>query len=113
MKFDIVYSMIAVTIGLLFSYGLWSMAGPLSAFILIGSAIYLCATLVMIVGVRHENSRTTTNLSVLSGTFFVIGLAINIAFCFVGYAPVIYMMVSAISFLVYLAALNALINTRQ
>lgn len=113
MKIDLIYFMIAMAIGLLLSYGLWSMAGLLSAFILIGSAIYLCTTLVMIMSVRHENPRTTTNLSVLSSTFFVIGLVSNAAFCFAGNIPVIYMMVNASSFLVYLAVVNVTLDARQ
>ncbi len=113
MRIDLFYFMIATAIGLLLSYGLWSMAGILSTFIVIGSVIYLCTTLVMVMSVRHENPRIRTNLSTLSGMFFVIGLASNAAFCFVGNVPVIYMMVNAISFLIYLAFINSILNARQ
>ena len=113
MKIDSVYFMIAVAIGLVLSYGLWSMAGELSTFIAIGSAVFLCVTLGMAMGVRHDNPRTRTNLSILSGAFFLIGLVINFAFCFSGNMPVPYIMTSAISFLAYLAITNFIQNARQ
>jgi hypothetical protein len=113
MKIDTVYFMIAVAIGLMLSYGLWSMAGELATFIAIGSVVYLCITLGMALGVRHENPRARTNLSIASILFFIIGLAINVGFCFAGNIPVIYLMVSAISFLIYLAAVNFIHNAKQ
>lgn len=113
MKIDSVYFMIAVAIGLFLSYGLWSMAGELSTFIAIGSLIFLCCTLGMAMGVRHDNPRTRTNLSMLSGTFFLVGLGINFVFCFVGNMPVLYIMVNAILFLTYLAITNFIQNARQ
>ena len=113
MNIDKVYFMITVAIGLLLSYGFWSMAGELSTFIAIGSAVFLCVTLGMAMGVRHDNPRTRTNLSVLSGAFFFVGLGVNTVFCFTGYVPVLYIMVSAICFLIYLAVTNFIQTARQ
>lgn len=113
MKIDLLYFTIAIAIGLLFSYGLWSMAGILAIFIAIGSAIYLCTTLVMLMSVRHESSRTQANIIALSGTFFLIGLSINAIFCFASNIPVIYMTVTAISFLIYIAIINFILNAHQ
>lgn len=113
MKIDKVYFMIAVAIGMLLSYGLWSMAGTLSTFIAIGSLVYLCITLGMTMGVRHDNPRTRMNLSIVSATFFMIGLVSNVVFCFAGNVPVMYMMVTAISFLIYLAIANFIQNVKQ
>jgi hypothetical protein len=110
MRIDTVYFMIALAIGLLLSYGLWFMADVLAVYIAIGSAIYLCITLGMTVGVRHDNPRTRTNLSALSGVFFVIGLVINVLFGMAGNIPVIYIMVSAISFLIYLGTVHFIGN---
>lgn len=106
MRIDTVYFMIAAAIGLLLSYGLWAMADGLAIYIAIGSAIYLCTTLGMMMGVRHDNPRTRTNVSVLSGVFFAIGLVLNVIFSVMGSFPVIYIMVSAISLLVYLGAVH-------
>jgi len=113
MKIDGVYFLIAVTVGLLVSYGFWSQAGELSGFIAVGSAVYLCSTLGMMIGVRHENSRTRVNLSTLSGVFFVIGIIINWLFVFAGYIPVSYIMTSTLTFLGYVALVNFIQNTRQ
>ena len=113
MKIDGVYFLIAVTAGLLISYGFWSQAGELSGFIAVGSAVYLCSTLGMMIGVRHENSRTRVNLSTLSGVFFVLGIVINWLFVFAGYIPVSYIMTSTLTFLVYVALVNFIQNTRQ
>ena len=112
-KVDTVYFLIAVAAGLVLSYGLWSIAGELSAFIAIGSMVYLCSTLGMMIGVRHEYSRTRTNLGVLSGVFFVIGVSINVAFSYAGYAPVFYILVSSLSFLAYLLLANFILNAKQ
>lgn len=113
MKIDLLYFMIAVAIGLLLSYGLWSMAGDFSTFIAIGSLIFLCCTLGMAMGVRHDNPRTRTNLSILSGTFFLVGLVINFVFCFAGNVPVLYIMANAIMFLIYLAIANFIQSAKQ
>jgi hypothetical protein len=113
MKIDSVYFMIAVAIGMLLSYGLWTMAGEMSTFIAIGSVVYLCITLGMAMGVRHDNPRTRVNLSMVSVTFFALGFAINVVFCFVGNAPVTYMLATAISFLIYLAVANFIQNAKQ
>lgn len=111
MRIDAVYFMIAVVIGLTLSYGLWSISGELADFVALGSVIYLCSTLGLAFGVRHENSRTRINLSVLSWLFFFIGLGINFAFCYAGNIPVAYLMVNAISFLVYLGFVNFIEKT--
>jgi hypothetical protein len=113
MKIDSVYFLIAVTAGLLISYGFWSQAGELSGYIAIGSALYLCLTLGMMIGVRHENSRTRVNLSTLSGLFFVIGLIINWFFVYAGYIPVAYIMTTTLSFLVYAGLVNFIQNASQ
>ena len=113
MRIDTVYFMIAVAISLVLSYGLWSLAGDLALFIAIGSAIYLGVTLGMAIGVRHENSRARANLSVLSGVFFCVGLVINVGFSFANNIPVLYIMASAISFLVYLGTAYFLQNATQ
>ena len=106
MRVDAVYFMIAVVIGVILSYALWSISGELANFIAIGSAIYFCSTLGLAFGVRHESSRTRVNLSALSATFFAIGLSINLSFCFAGNVPVLYLMVNTVSFLIYLALVN-------
>jgi len=113
MKIDGVYFLIAVTAGLLISYGFWSQAEELSVFIAVGSALYICSTLGMMIGVRHENSRARVNLSILSGIFFVVGLIINWFFVYAGYIPVAYIMTSALSFLVYAALVNFIHNAAQ
>lgn len=111
MRIDAVYFIIAVLIGLILSYGLWNISGELADFIALGSVIYLCSTLGLAFGVRHKNSRTKINLSVLSWFFFFIGLAINFAFCFAGNIPVAYLMVNAITFLFYLGFVNFIEKT--
>lgn len=110
MRIDAVYFMIAVVVGLILSYGLWNISGELASFIAIGSVIYLCSTLGLAFGVRHENSRTRVNLSALSGIFFFIGLGINLFFSFAGNAPVLYLVLNALSFLIYLALVKFIEN---
>jgi hypothetical protein len=113
MRIDGVYFTIAVAIGLLLTYWLWSVADTLATYIAFGSAIYLCVTLGMAVGVRHDNQRTRTNVSILSMVFFGIGLGLNLIFCMTGNDPVIYILSNAISFLVYLGAVHLIASAQQ
>lgn len=113
MKIDNVYFIIAIAAGLLISYGLWSLAGELASFIAFGSAIFLCSTLGLMFGIRHENPRVRFNLSTLSGVFFLIGLVINVVFCFTGNIPVPYILVSGLTFLSFLLLINFIQNARQ
>ena len=113
MRIDAVYFVIAVTIGLLLSYGLWSMAGDLAWFIAVGATVYLSVTLGFAFGVRHDNPRTRVNLSAVSGIFFAVGLGLNLMFCFAGNTPVIYIVMNAIAFLIYLGVFHFFQNAKQ
>lgn len=113
MKIEPVNFLISIAIGGLISYGLWSIAGNLASFIAIGSLIFLCGTLVVALGVKHENARTRMNLSSLSVLAFIVGLGLNLLFCFVDAWPVVYVLVTSISFLLYLLTVNFIANARQ
>ena len=102
MKINFVPSIIAITVSLLISYGLSSFQNNESKILLsLGSFIFLATTLVITIGVNFEQSRTTTNIRVVSGIFFVIALASNLIFSFFTFSTPSYVITNGILLLIF------------
>ncbi len=105
--------LIAVAISALIAYGLWSMDGSLKAYVAIGSFAYCAGTLGPAIGINLEFARNATNLRVVCVVFFMIGLALNLTFALIGSSQTLYILICAISFLVYVFLANSLYNAKQ
>lgn len=113
MKIHAVNFLVAFAISAFVAYGLWSMDGDLKNYIAIGSFAFLAGTLVPAIGIDYEYTKRAVNLRVVCGSFAVIGFLISLACSFVGSSPTLYIIVSAISFFIYMFIANAIYSVRQ
>lgn len=113
MKLHVVNFMVAVSISALVAYGLWSMDGELKNFVAVGSFVFMAGTLVPSMGIDFESARRAVNLRAVCGIFFAIGLGINAAFSLVGASQTAYVLVNAITFLIFVVIANSIYNANQ
>lgn len=110
MRFNPINSVIAVLLSALLAYGLWSLDGSLKNYVAIGGFAYFAGTLVPCLGASFEYTRRGTNLRILSGLFFAVGLAINGLFALMSMAATTYVILLAIVFLMYAFAGNMVLS---
>ncbi|GAB1368104.1 hypothetical protein MASR1M42_06520 [Azonexus hydrophilus] len=113
MRLNPVNALIAVLLGAVLSYGLWSLDGPLRNYVAAGSAIFFIATLLPLLLGGYASARRGVNLRVVSGVFFGIALGLNTLFAIFDLSATAYIVISAVLILVYLLLANAIFNARQ
>ena len=104
---------VALGIAALLAYGFWSIESALRNFIAVGSFVYLSGTLLPAMGIVFELPRRTVNLRLVCMLFFVLGLVINGAFAAIDFSSVAYVIVSAVTFLLFIFIANAIYAARQ
>ena len=109
MRLNPVNALIAVLLGAVLSYGLWSLRNYVAA----GSAIFFIATLLPLLLGGYASARRGVNLRVVSGVFFGIALGLNTLFAIFDLSATAYIVISAVLILVYLLLANAIFNARQ
>ena len=102
MKINISNLLLALGLSGLIAYGFWSLGGDLINYVSIGSFLFLAGTLFPAVGIDFELARPSTNLRIVCIVFFCIGFTINLACVLINPAPTFYILLSAISFLVFI-----------
>ena len=81
MKINLVQTIIAIAVSGLIAYGLYNFHdGENQILLSVGSFVFLSVTLALSIGVSFEQSRTTTNIRVVSGIFFAVALISNLIF---------------------------------
>ena len=79
MKINFVQSIIAIAVSLLIAYGLYSFHSSENKILLsVGSFVFFATTLLFTIGTSFQLPRTTTNVRVVSGIFFVVALISNL-----------------------------------
>jgi hypothetical protein len=107
MKINFVQSIIAIAMSLLIAYGLYSFNSSENKILLsAGSFVFIATALVMTIGVSYELPRTTTNIRVVSGIFFVIALISNLIFTFINFSVPSYAIINGILWLVFIYRRN-------
>jgi hypothetical protein len=102
MKLNFVPTIIAIALSALIAYGLYSFHDSENKILLsLGSFVFLVTTLVIAIGVNFEQPRTTTNIRVVSGIFFVIALASNLIFSFFTFSTPSYLITNGILLLIF------------
>jgi hypothetical protein len=102
MKVNFIQTIIAVAISILIAYGFYSFHNGESKLILsVGSLLFLSATLIMAIGISFKQSRTTTNIRVVSGIFFFVGVVSNLIFSFFHFVVPSYIIVNGILLLTF------------
>lgn len=115
MKANVFLIAIAVIMAGLFSYLVYCLAGDAdsSSTFGIGSAVGFIATLVPLIGLKHERHRTGVNLNVLSVMFFALLLVCNVCFAlFCGPVPY-FIICNGIMILIYFTAFYKISRLEQ
>lgn len=113
MKINPVNVFIAVLLSAVISYGLWSLDGVLRNYVAVGGFFFLATTLLFLLLGSYSSERRGLNLRVVSGVFFFVALMLNALFALINLSATLYIVVSAILFLVYLFLANTIYNARQ
>ena len=114
MKINFVQTIIAIALSLLIAYGLYSFHESENKILLsVGSFVFLAVTLILTIGSSFELPRTTTNVRVVSGIFFVIALITNLAFTFLNFSVPNYIIINGILLLVFILITYSINKTKQ
>jgi hypothetical protein len=114
MKINFVQTIIAIAVSLLIAYGLYSFHESENKILLsVGSFVFLAVTLILTIGSSFELPRTTTNVRVVSGIFFVIALITNLAFTFLNFSVPNYIIINGILLLVFILITYSINKTKQ
>ncbi len=114
MKINFIKSILALALGLLMSYGLYSFSGGENKILLsAGSFIYFAITLITLFSISFEQPRTTTNIKVISIVFFMIGFLSNVIFTFINFAIPIYIVLNGILLLLFILTTYSIKSKNQ
>jgi len=114
MKLNFVPTLIAIAISVLITYGLYSFHDSGNKILLsLGSFIFLATTLVITIGVNFEQSRTTTNIRVVSGIFFAIAFASNLIFSFFKFSTPVYIITNGFLLLIFILIVYSINKAKQ
>lgn len=114
MKIDFVKTLIAFAVSALITYGLFSISeNENKLFLSYGSFIFLAITLASTIGVNFNFSRTTTNIRVVSGIFFIIALISNIVFSFFNFSIPSYVITNGILLLIFVLIVYSINKVKQ
>jgi hypothetical protein len=114
MKINFVQTIIAIAVSLLIAYGLYSFHSSENKILLsAGSFVFLATALVMTIGASFELPRTTTNIKVVSGIFFVIALISNLIFTFINFSVPSYVIINGILLLVFILIAYSINKAKQ
>ena len=114
MKLNVVQTIIAIAVSLLIAYGLYSFHDSENRLLLsLGSFVFLATTLVTTIGVNFEQSRTTTNIRVVSGIFFTIAFVSNLIFSFSKFSTPSYVIINGILLLIFVLIAYSINKAKQ
>ncbi len=114
MKINFVQTIIAIAASLLIAYGLYSFHDSKNKILLsAGSFVFLAIALVLSIGISFELPRTTTNVRVLSGLFFAMGLISNLIFSSINFSVPSYVIINGILLLVFISLVYAINKVKQ
>ena len=114
MKLNFAKAIIAVAVSSLISYGLYNIHDSENIILLsLGSLVFLATTLVISIGVNFERPRTTTNIRVVSGIFFVIALVSNLIFSFIKFSVPSYVITNGILLLIFVLIVYSINKAKQ
>ena len=114
MKINSIPCVLAAAIATLIAFGLYSIHAYNNAWLVaIGGFICLALPLATTFGVSFEQSRTTTNIKVLSGTFFALLLVSHFVFAFLNFTTPAYIVINGIVLLLWLLIAYAITKAKM
>lgn len=105
--------MIAIFASALIAYMLSTVEGSLQNYVVVGSFLFLAGTLTPAIGIEFSYARRATNLRMICGIFFTIGLLINGICTLLQVGPTTYIIGSALTFLLFAFVANAVYGAHQ
>lgn len=114
MKINLVQTIVAVFVSMIISYALYSFH-PFENKILLsaGGFIFTAISLILTIGITFSLPRTTTNISVLSGVFFLVALISNFTFTFVDFSVPSYVIVNGVLLSAFISITFTISNAKQ
>jgi len=79
----------------------------------VGSFVFMAPTLGTAFGVKFENGRSGVNIRVVGTLFFVVAVALKLAFATLGLSQTSYIVTRGTLFLLFVLVANAIYSTRQ
>lgn len=115
MKLKIIPSILALAIGMLLGFGVYTVAGsdPNAALGFAGSAISFFVALLFTMGIGYDDGRLGVSLQILGGITLVVMLISHFAFAIFGISQNAYIIVNGIILLLFLAIFYGLYKSRQ
>ncbi|WP_338410582.1 hypothetical protein [uncultured Flavobacterium sp.] len=114
MKINFIQTIIAIALSLLIAYGFYSFHDSENKILLsLGSFAFLATALVMTIAASFELPKTTTNIRVVSGIFFVITLTSNLIFTFINFSVPSYVIINGILLLVFILIAYSINKAKQ
>ena len=114
MKFNFIQTIISIAISILISYSLYSIhEGENKILLSIGSFLFLSTSLMTMIGINFEQSRTTTNIRFVSGIFFVLAFISNLVFSFFTFSIPSYIIINGILLLIFVLIVYSIYKAKQ
>lgn len=114
MKINAVKTIIAVLISALISYGLYRMYdGSHGLLLCLGSFLSLAAMLITTIGATFKQGRTSVNIKVVAGIFFLISLISNLIFSFKNFSESGYIITNGIILLIFVLTTYSIYSARK
>ena len=114
MKLNYVQTILAIAISILIAYGLYSLADNEHKMILsAGSFVFFAITLIITLGARFSLTRTTTNVKVVGGIFFLVAFISNLTFTFIEFSAPSYFIVNGILALIFILIIYSINQAKQ
>lgn len=114
MKINILQTIIAIAVSLLAAYGLYNFHhGENKILLSVGGFVFLATTLTFTIGTSFEQSRTTTNIRVVSGIFFALALISNLVFTFIKFSIPSYIITNGLLLLVFILIAYSINKAKQ
>jgi hypothetical protein len=114
MKVNVLQTVMAIAISGLIAYGCYCINNNKGREILsLFSFTYLAFTSVVAVGVDFEQTRSTINIKVLAGTFFIVGIITNLLFSFFKIVIPLYLIVNGLLLFTFILLSYSIHRTKQ
>jgi hypothetical protein len=114
MKIDFIKTLIALAASLLIAYGFFSFHhSENSQLLAFASFAELFLSSFIVLGLRFELNRTTTNVRTVASLFFVLFLLTNIIFSFLIFSTQLYIIINGLIFLLGMLIVYSIIKAKQ
>lgn len=114
MKLDIIKTLIAIAVSALIAYGFYSFHHTENSLLLtLVVFIELFLTSFLILGLRFNLSRTTTNVRTVSSIFFILFLLLNIGFSFFYFSKPLFIILHGLLVLIFILITYSIVKAKQ